>query len=190
MKGRHGRVAFACVAFVVAMIGAAYASVPLYSLFCRVTGYGGTPSVAEAAPARVIDREFQIRFDANVHAGLPWVFSAEQNTVTMRGGEVKTILYKITNTSDRETWGVASFNVTPEQAGGYFSKIQCFCFNDQRLGPGETLELPVVFFVDPDIDKDPNNDSVKTITLSYTYFATKPPATPVADASSAAKPKL
>lgn len=187
---RHRRIAIACVAFVMSMIGAAYASVPLYDLFCRMTGFGGATVVAEGLPERVIDRSFEVRFDSNVHAGLPWVFTPEAPSVTIRGGEVKTFHYTITNTSDRETWGIASYNVTPERTGGYFNKIQCFCFNEQKLGPGESIELPVVFFVDPAIDQDSNNDGVKTITLSYTFFAAEPKATPVASAKSAEQPKL
>jgi cytochrome c oxidase assembly protein subunit 11 len=190
LRRRHGRVALACAAFTLSMIGAAYASVPLYDLFCRLTGFGGSTVVAEGLPERVIDRRFEIRFDANIHAGLPWTFTPEAPSISIRGGEVKTFNYTITNTSDRETWGIASYNVTPEKTGGYFAKIQCFCFTEQRLGPGESMELPVVFFVDPEIDKDRNTDSVKTITLSYTFFAAKPPATPVAAASSAETPRL
>jgi len=179
---RHRMVAFACAAFVLVMVGAAYAAVPLYDLFCRATGFGGRPVVATVAPRRLVDRRFEIRFDANVNGGLPWRFNPEQAAVTVQAGEVKTIYYRVTNLGDQETRAVASYNVMPSTSAPFFSKIQCFCFSEQSLAPGQSLDLPVVFFVDPAIIDAPELDDVATITLSYTFFAAKRPAPPVAAA--------
>lgn len=173
---RHARVALACVAFVALMVGAAFAAVPLYDLFCRVTGFDGTPSIArvEAVPGLVPgEREVTIRFDTNVAAGLPWRFTPTERTKRVRVGEVHETTYVIENLTDRPTVGTAVFNVTPFQGGGYFTKIQCFCFEAQPLGPGERLEVPVVFYVDPAFDEDRSARGVSVITLSYTYFPHK-----------------
>jgi len=192
----HRLIGLCCGAFVVSMLGAAYAAVPLYSLFCKVTGYAGTTRVATVAPGRTIDRAFDVSFDANISRELPWTFEPDAHRVTVKAGEVKTIYYKITNTSHAETTGIAAYNVTPTETGAYFSKIQCFCFTEQKLAPGETLELPVVFFVDPAIADDRNLDTVREITLSYTYYPAKRTTTPVASAAplpgnlSPAKPQL
>jgi cytochrome c oxidase assembly protein subunit 11 len=183
-KASNGLIAVCCLAFVASMVGAAYASVPLYSLFCKVTGFGGTTRVAEAGPAQTIDRTFDVRFDSNINPALPWKFEPEQRSVTVKAGEVKTIYYKITNLSQKATHASAAYNVTPTDTGAYFSKIQCFCFTSQTLAPGESRELPVVFFVDPAIDKVDYLHGVKTITLSYTYYPATPPTTPVATAAS------
>ena len=189
--GSNKLVAVCCLAFVASMVGAAYAAVPLYSLFCKVTGYGGTTRIAVQAPAHTIDRSFEVRFDANITASLPWKFEPETRSVTVKAGEVKTVYYKITNTSSQTTHATASYNVTPLETGAFFSKIQCFCFTSQTLGPGESQELPVVFFVDPAIDGDQDLFSVKTITLSYTYYPAKAQVTPVAAAApSETKPQL
>ena len=162
------------------MLGAAFAAVPLYDWFCRTTGYGGTTMVAKEAPATVGTRKITVRFDANVGAGLGWQFIAETPSVEVVPGEVKTVFYKITNTSNRETTGVASYGVTPETTGGYFSKIQCFCFTDQTLKPGESRDEAVVFFVDPLMEKEADLKHVKTITLSYTFFPSKTTVKPLA----------
>ncbi|MDK9697061.1 MAG: cytochrome c oxidase assembly protein [Siculibacillus sp.] len=167
----NGRVAAVLFALTGAMLGAAYAAVPFYTWFCRVTGYGGTPAVATVAPGRVIDRVFEVRFDANVHPGLPWRFTPETPSVRIRAGEVATILYRITNLADRETRGTAAYNVTPDQAAGHFNKLACFCFTEQTLAAHETIEAPVTFFVDPDADADKNIKGLASITLSYTFFA-------------------
>jgi cytochrome c oxidase assembly protein subunit 11 len=193
---QHRLIALCCGAFVLSMVGAAYAAVPLYSLFCKVTGYAGTTRVAERAPSRTLDRRFDISFDANINRELPWTFVPEARRVTVKAGEVKTIYYKITNTSQTETTGVAAYNVTPMETGAFFSKIQCFCFTEQKRGPGQSLELPVVFFVDPALADNKALDDVREITLSYTYYPAKRPATPVAAATpspqnlSPAKPQL
>jgi cytochrome c oxidase assembly protein subunit 11 len=178
----NGLIAVCCLAFVASMVGAAYAAVPLYNMFCKATGFGGTTQVAEAAPAQTIDRSFEVRFDSNINPALPWTFEPEQRSVSVKAGEVRTVYYKITNLSDKTTYASAAYNVTPQETGAYFSKIQCFCFTNQSLAPGESRELPVVFFVDPAIDKVGYLHGVKTITLSYTYYPAKPPATPVATA--------
>ncbi|MBS7542104.1 cytochrome c oxidase assembly protein [Ancylobacter oerskovii] len=168
---RHGWVAAGCVAFVALMVGAAYAAVPLYQLFCQVTGFGGTTQVAASAPAATSDREIEVRFDANVAPGLPWRFAPEQRSVTVKLGETRLIFYKVENIGPKPVTATASYNVTPGQAGYHFAKMQCFCFTDQTLQPGETLDMPVVFFVDPALAADPDATGVKTITLSYTFFA-------------------
>ncbi|GAB4066598.1 cytochrome c oxidase assembly protein [Ancylobacter sonchi] len=168
---RHGLVAAGCVAFVALMVGAAYASVPLYQLFCRVTGFGGATQVASSAPAATSDREIEIRFDANVAPGLSWRFGPEQRAVTVKLGETKLIFYRVENTGSTPATATASYNVTPAQAGSHFAKMQCFCFTDQTLQPGEALDMPVVFFVDPALADDPDATGVNSITLSYTFFA-------------------
>ncbi len=167
------RTAIACTALVAGMVGAAYAAVPLYDLFCRVTGFGGTPMIATAPADRVIDRTITVRFDANVTGGLPWRFSAESPSVPVKVGETMTVMYNVRNASAEATTGIASFNVQPPLAGAYFNKIQCFCFTEQTLQPGETMESAVVFFVDPAIADDPNVKDLTSITLSYTYFPVK-----------------
>jgi cytochrome c oxidase assembly protein subunit 11 len=154
----------------VGMIGLAYASVPLYRLFCQVTGYGGATQQAADVPAAVPGTAITVRLDANVNSGLPWRFAAEQPQVRLALGETVTMLYRAENLSDRPIVGTATFNVTPFTAGQYFDKIQCFCFQEQALAPGESAELPVTFFVDPAILDDPETKDIQTITLSYTFF--------------------
>ena len=180
--GANLRVAAYCLVFAGTMAGAAYASVPLYELFCRVTGYGGTTQRVESAAVKPIDRTVTVRFDANVRSGLPWSFTPVQRSVTLRVGEVAEVAYVVENLSDEETVGTSTFNVTPMSTGSYFNKITCFCFTEQRLKPGERLEMPVVFYVDPAIADDPELDSVKEITLSYSFFPVKEPSRPVAAA--------
>ncbi|MCF3933505.1 cytochrome c oxidase assembly protein [Acuticoccus sp. M5D2P5] len=171
--GRHGMVALTCAGLVAIMVGAAYASVPLYNLFCRVTGFGGTPLVAQAEklPAiKVLDRQLTIRFDTNIANGLPWTFRAKEPTMLVRVGEIAEATFIIENLSDKPTVGNSVYNVTPPQTGGYFTKIQCFCFDAQPLAPGERLEVPVVFYVDPAFVDDRDTRGLGVITLSYTYF--------------------
>jgi cytochrome c oxidase assembly protein subunit 11 len=164
------RLGMALVGVVAGMIGAAYASVPLYQLFCQVTGYGGTTQVAEVAPAEVGERVFTIRFNADVDPQLAWAFQPVQREMKVRVGESGLALFNARSLSARATTGTATFNVTPLKAGQYFNKVQCFCFTEQRLAPGASIDMPVSFFVDPAIDEDPNLQEVKTITLSYTFF--------------------
>lgn len=164
-------VAFACLAFFVCMIGVAYASVPLYRLFCQVTGYGGTTQRVEQYSDKILDQKIKIRFDANTASDLPWDFKPMQREVEVHIGETALIRYEATNFLDHPAAGRATFNVTPARAGAYFNKVECFCFNDTTLQPGENMEMPVVFFVDTDFVNDPDLKSVKTITLSYTFFS-------------------
>ncbi|RAI03098.1 cytochrome c oxidase assembly protein [Acuticoccus sediminis] len=173
---RHLKVAVACTFFVAVMVGAAFASVPLYNLFCRVTGFDGTPSIAtvEVVPGlKVGEREITIRFDANVQSDLPWTFRPVQRTMKVKVGEVVTAEYEISNESDEATVGQSVYNVTPFQGGGYFTKIDCFCFTAQPLGPNETRRIPVVFYVDPEFAEDRDAKGVHVITLSYTFFNAK-----------------
>jgi cytochrome c oxidase assembly protein subunit 11 len=176
-------VAAACGAFVAVMVGMAYAAVPFYTWFCRTTGFGGTTQVASAAPAGMLDRRITVRFDANVGPGLPWRFAPEVNSVDLRIGEVATVYYTITNESARPTVGQAAYNVTPTTVGGYFDKINCFCFTEQRLAPGEKREIAVVFFVDPALVKDSDQDDLNTITLSYTFYPLRAPERPAGNAA-------
>ncbi len=175
-------IAAACGVFVAAMVGAAYAAVPLYSLFCKVTGFGGTPLVSERAPDHVLGRTLIIRFDANVMPGLPWKFEPEQNEIKLRIGEVATVHYKVVNEAARTITAQASYNVSPPQVGAYFNKINCFCFTEQTMKPGETREMTVVFYVDPAIAKDRDQNDLNTITLSYTFYRLRDPAPPLAEA--------
>jgi cytochrome c oxidase assembly protein subunit 11 len=163
-------VAGVCVAFFAGMVGMAYAAVPLYDMFCRMTGYGGTTQRVTQYSDRVSDRIVTVRFDANVSGGLPWEFMPEQREVTLKAGETTQIAYKAVNLFDRPTAGRATFNVQPELAGAYFNKVQCFCFTDTTLKAGEALDMPVVFYIDPAIDEVPELKGMKTITLSYTFF--------------------
>jgi cytochrome c oxidase assembly protein subunit 11 len=188
-RRRDLAVAFACAAFVALMVGAAYAAVPLYDWFCRTTGFGGRPQVAVAGPAGMLDRKVTVRFDANIGGGLPWKFEPEQTSVEARLGEVVTVLYHVTNQSARETVGQAAYNVTPLAIGSYFQKINCFCFTDQRLRPGEKREMPVVFYLDPALARDSEQDALNTITLSYTFYAVREPARPVASGAPSARPQ-
>jgi len=167
---RHARVGLACGAFVVCMVGAAYAAVPLYDWFCRTTGFGGTPLVATVAPTKTLDRRVVVTFDANVGAGLAWSFAPEQRSVEVRVGETKLVHYAAVNEWSEATVGTATYNVSPPQAGAYFNKMQCFCFTEQRLKAGERMDMPVAFFIDPSIEDDPEMKSLKEITLSYTFF--------------------
>jgi cytochrome c oxidase assembly protein subunit 11 len=173
---RDAAVAGACGAFVALMVGASYAAVPLYDWFCRATGFNGTTQVATGAPGQVIDRAVTVRFDANVGPGLPWKFEPEQNEIEVRIGEVVTVFYTVTNQAARTTAGQAAYNVAPLTVGAYFQKINCFCFTEQTMGPGEKREMPVVFYVDPALAKDSENDALKTITLSYTFYPVRDPA--------------
>lgn len=154
----------------ISMVGASYASVPLYQLFCQVTGYGGTTRVATAAASEVLDRTVKVRFDANVAPGVPWEFAPEKADVDLKIGENGLAFYKVTNTSNRAVTAVATYNVTPHKAGPYFQKLECFCFQDRTLQPGETMELPVIFYVDPKLATDEGVSEINQITLSYTFF--------------------
>jgi cytochrome c oxidase assembly protein subunit 11 len=167
---RNKRVAVILAGVVAGMVGLAFASVPLYQIFCQVTGYGGTTQVATDNPKGVIAREMKVRFDVNVDPGLPWTVTPAA-PITDQIGRVDTVNYIATNNSDKPITGQAIFNVVPDQAGLYFNKIECFCFTEQTLQPGETVEMPIVFFVDPDIAENHELNTIKEITLSYTFYA-------------------
>ncbi|ACB94376.1 cytochrome c oxidase assembly protein [Beijerinckia indica] len=158
------------------MLGLSFAAVPLYRMFCAATGYGGTTQVAKEAPAAPGQREIIVRFDANVARGLPWSFAPETAQIRLRTGTVATVFYKVTNQADHEVSAQAMYNVTPENSGGYFDKISCFCFSEQTLAAHETVDMPVVFFLDPALEQDATMKGVDQITLSYTFFASKPKA--------------
>ena len=166
---RNTRTALTMALVVAAMVGLAFASVPLYRAFCSLTGFGGTPLRAERAPGAVAG-QIGVRFDANVHPGLPWRFEPEQRTVRIAPGEQTKIFYRAQNLTARPITGQAAFNVTPDQAGKYFNKIQCFCFTEQTLKAGQSVDMPVVFFVDPKIRKDEDTKDIDEITLSYTFY--------------------
>jgi cytochrome c oxidase assembly protein subunit 11 len=164
------KVALMCVASAFAMGGMAYAAVPLYQMFCQVTGLGGTTQKADKPSEIVLDRLVTVRFDANVSPKLGWSFEPVQRTVEAHIGENMLVFYRATNTSDRKITGTATFNVAPDAAGLYFSKIECFCFKEQTLEPGQSIEMPVSFFIDPALVKDPESSRLKEITLSYTFY--------------------
>jgi cytochrome c oxidase assembly protein subunit 11 len=182
------RTVFACLGVVAGMGGLAYASVPLYDLFCKVTGFGGTPVVRAGNGSEVADRTIAVRFDANVSPGLKWRFAPETPEVKVKLGETTTVYYRVTNTGDKPSKGIATYNVQPDLAGTYFSKLECFCFTEQTLQPGETLESAVVFYIDPRLVEDADIKDLSSITLSYTYFPSKG-GQPVAEAvTSPSKP--
>lgn len=166
---RNRKVAIICAGFFFGMIGMAYASVPLYRAFCQLTGFDGTVRKAEVAPDTVLDKKLTIRFDANVR-NLPWTFKAEQNAQTIKIGETGLAYFKVTNHSDKDITGRAVYSVVPEAAGAYFQKLECFCFSDQTIKAGETVEFPVVYFVDPEYATDFETKGAGEVTLSYTYF--------------------
>jgi cytochrome c oxidase assembly protein subunit 11 len=170
------------------MVGAAYASVPLYRLFCQVTGFDGTPRIARAPSTQVLDKTVDIRFDANVAPGLAWRFEPARNTMQVKIGENTLAFYRATNLSDRPLRGTATYNVLPEQAAPFFNKLECFCFKEQLLQPGETLEMPVSFFIDPQIVGDKDAHGVRHITLSYTFYPVAAPQPGLAEKPATSTP--
>ncbi|HYH37055.1 MAG TPA: cytochrome c oxidase assembly protein [Azospirillum sp.] len=187
-RRRNRSVLIGLMALAFGMVGLAYASVPLYQLFCRVTGYGGTTQRAEAAPGTVLERTVKVRFNADVNAGLPWSFRPNQREVKVKLGETAIVSYRAENRGKEPVTGTAVFNVTPEKTGAYFNKIECFCFTEQVLNPGEAVDMPVAFFVDPAIVSDRDAEDVKTITLSYTFFRAKSGAASSTKERTAARP--
>jgi cytochrome c oxidase assembly protein subunit 11 len=175
-------IAAACGVLVAGMVGASFAAIPLYKIFCSVTGFAGTTQVSRIAPKHELARELTIRFDSNVAPGLPWKFVPEQNEIKLHIGEVATVHYKVINEAARTIAAQASYNVTPTTVGAYFDKINCFCFTEQTLKPGETREMTVVFYVDPKIVDDRDQDPLNTITLSYPFYRLPDPERPVAEA--------
>ena len=174
LQKRHRAVGLWCAALVVTMVGAAYAAVPLYRLFCQATGFDGTPRIASAPSATTLERMVTIRFDANVAPDLPWRFEPVNKTERIKIGENTLAFYRATNTSDRPVTGMATFNVFPEQVAPFFNKLECFCFTEQVLQPGESVEMPVSFFVDPRMVSDKDAFWVQHITLSYTFYPVAP----------------
>ena len=175
---RNRKVATICGAAFFGMVGAAYASIPLYRAFCQVTGFDGTVGRAKAAPVATLERTVTVRFDANTR-DLPWEFRAEQTSQEVRLGETKLAFFKVVNESDKPVTARATFNVVPEQAGPYFKKLQCFCFTDQTIGPRQSVDMPVLYFVDPKYAEDFETRNKTEVTLSYTFFpATDAPAAP------------
>jgi cytochrome c oxidase assembly protein subunit 11 len=179
---RYQFVLASCLALTAGMVGLSYAAVPLYYMFCAATGYGGTPARADAAPGEISDRVISVRFDANVDPQLPWVFAPERQSVQVKVGEDKLVFFRAENLSQAAVVGHAAFNVAPDNAARYFTKIQCFCFTEQKLEAGQSVEMPVVFFVAPGILQDRGADNVTEITLSYTFYPAANPKT--ADTSS------
>lgn len=169
-RGSNRGVVLVCLTALLTMGAMTWAAVPLYRLFCQVTGFGGTPMRADKAPDAVVDRTITVRFDANVMPGMPWTFQPVQRTLELKLGENALAFYKAHNTSQETVKGTASFNVSPDNAGAFFSKIECFCFTEQTLAPGESVDMPVSFFVDPSILEDRDARGIKEITLSYTFY--------------------
>lgn len=167
------RTAFACLALVLTMTGLAFASAPLYDMFCKATGFDGTPRRGAGLAAVPGDETMLIRFDTNVAAPLPWRFQAETREISAKLGETKTVFFRVKNMGTTPSTGIATFNVQPGLMGGFFFKIQCFCFNEQTLQPGETMDFPVVFYIDPAVRNDSNTAALTEMTLSYTYFTSK-----------------
>ncbi len=175
IAARNRTVAVRAALFGLAMLALAFASVPLYRIFCQVTGFDGTTMRADRAPGAVAG-EIGVRFDANIDPALPWKFEPEQATVRIQPGARTQVSYRATNLTARATTGTATFNVSPAQAGQYFSKIECFCFTEQTLRPGQSVSMPVVFFVDPKLRTDPATRKIDEITLSYTFYPVENPA--------------
>jgi len=179
MRAAHDRrlrhTALICVSVVAGMVGLAYASVPLYRMFCEATGYDGTPRIATKPSETVLERTMRVRFDANIAQGLAWTFEAVHPTIDVRIGETSLVFYRATNISDKPVTGMATFNVIPEQSAMYFNKLECFCFKEQTLAPGESIDMPVSFFIDPAIVKDKDAHATTHITLSYTFNPVAPP---------------
>ncbi|PLX29246.1 MAG: cytochrome c oxidase assembly protein [Alphaproteobacteria bacterium] len=161
------------LSLVLAMIGLSFAAVPLYRIFCQQTGYGGTTQVATTFAKEIKNRRFIIRFTGTVNGSLPWKFQPLQKEISIRAGESAFAVYHVVNTSDQPVVGMATYNVTPDKAGGYFNKVECFCFLEQRLEPHQSVDMPLLFYIDPEITEDPSMNDVETITLSYTFFKFK-----------------
>jgi cytochrome c oxidase assembly protein subunit 11 len=186
-KGRDVAIAAAVATTFFAMVGLTYASVPLYRVFCQATGFGGTTQVAKVAPVHTGARTLTVRFDGNVAPGLPWSFEPETPEISLQTGATATVYYKVRNNAGRSTTGRAEYNVSPGVVGGYFDKIACFCFSEQTIGPNETVEMPVVFFLDPALEKDKTLTAVDAVTLSYTFFPVREPSRPIATSDGSGK---
>lgn len=170
LQQKNARLGLTVLAVVLTMVGVSFAAVPLYDMFCRVTGFGGTTQVSDALPGTISDRVVTIKFNAATSRGMPWDFKPEMREIDVNLGARGLTAYTTTNKLNKPTGGTAIYNVTPLKAGKYFHKIQCFCFDEQVLGPRQEVSMPVMFYVDPAMDDDPNLKDVSTITLSYTFF--------------------
>jgi cytochrome c oxidase assembly protein subunit 11 len=190
LAARTRRTAALCAGLAAGMVGLAYASVPLYGLFCRITGYDGTPLFAGAPAAEILERTITVRFDANVAAGLDWRFTPEAPQVEVKLGEARTVFYKVRNAGRTASAGIATFNVQPGQAGAFFVKLQCFCYAEQTLKPGEEIEAAVAFYIDPALARDPDVSAMPGITLSYTFFPSRNGEPVATSSAAAAAPKL
>ncbi|MEM7398724.1 MAG: cytochrome c oxidase assembly protein [Pseudomonadota bacterium] len=175
-RDKSAFVALVLTGVVAGMVGLTFAAVPLYRMFCQATGFGGTPQVAEAAPDTILERTIKVRFDAHVAKDLPWEFKSEQRSVDVRIGESALVFFKAENVTDKPVGGTAGFNVVPEIAGRYFTKIECFCFKQQTLAAGQSIDMPVTFFVDPKIVEDESAKNIEEITLSYTFYRSDDPS--------------
>lgn len=184
-RDKKGIIALSLVGLVAGMVGLSFAAVPLYRMFCQVTGYGGVPQVADVVPDQVLDKTITIRFDANVDRALPWTFAPDTRLMEIRIGESALAFFRAHNHTDRPATGTAGFNVVPEVAGRYFTKVECFCFKEQTLAAGESIEMPVSFFVDPKIVEDEDTKNIPEITLSYTFYRNDDPS----DVAAAARDK-
>jgi cytochrome c oxidase assembly protein subunit 11 len=185
----HGAVAAICALLVLSMAGLSFAAVPLYRLYCQVTGYQGTTQKAERASDVVLDRVVKVRFDANTAAELPWTFEPMQSSLEVKVGENTLAFYKATNNSDKATTGTAVFNVTPDAVGSHFNKVQCFCFTEQRLEPGQSIEMAVSFFVDPAFATDEETKNLSELTLSYAFYPVIAPKKKEGQAATASSSK-
>src|SRR5271166_242585 len=185
---RNGRFAVGGAALALGMIGLSYAAVPFYAVFCRATGYEGTPQIVKAGATSEGGRKIRVAFDTNVAPGLPWKFEPEADAVVVRTGKTATVYFRARNLSDKPTAANATFNVTPELSGAWFDKVQCFCFSEQHLGPHESAECPVVFFPDPKLEADESIAKIDSITLSYTLFAAPEPRNSVASPPAPVRP--
>jgi cytochrome c oxidase assembly protein subunit 11 len=188
LQRQHRRVALWTTAVALAMVGAAYAASPLYNLLCQVTNFDGTPRRALSPSTTMVDKTISVRFDANVAPGFPWQFEPEQTTVNVRLGENVLAFYRARNLSDHAVKGTATYNVFPEQAAAFFNKVQCFCFTEQVLEPGQSVEFPVSFFVDPQIANDKDARGTTHITLSYTFYPVTPPKPGLAEKAAGSAP--
>lgn len=170
IQKKNAKLGLTVFAVVVCMIGLSYAAVPLYDAFCRVTGFGGTTQTAQELPDEILDRKVTIRFNGDIDSRMPWKFTPEQKSIEVRLGQKGLTAFHAINTANEPATGTALYNVTPLKAGKYFNKIQCFCFDEQTLAPREEVSMPVLFYVDPAMNDDPNMNDVTTITLSYTFY--------------------
>lgn len=187
-RRRNGATVVLLISVVAGMVGLSFASVPLYRLFCSATGFGGTTQRAETAPTRIAAGLITVRFDAQTAPGLAWEFRPLTHAITVHPGEQNQVFFRAVNHSTAAVTGQATYNVTPSKAGIYFDKLQCFCFSNQTLAPGESVDMGVVFFVDPDMLTDPGTSEVRSITLSYTMFRAPETAPPTASAAPRSQP--